>query len=59
MELERLLSPMFIVSPRYGTRSSTVILIGRDGNVTYVERTFGPDSGTTATARFSFKIVNS
>lgn len=59
MKLERLLSPMFIVSPRYGTRSSTVILIDRDGNVTYVERTFGPDSRITATARFSFKIVNS
>ena len=54
IELERLLSPMFIVSPRYGTRSSTVILIDRNGTVTCVEKTFGTDAGTTGTASFSF-----
>lgn len=44
---ERTLSPVFITSPSYGTRSSTVILIGRDGQVTFAERTFngGPVAG--------------
>lgn len=38
--LERLLSPLFIQMPNYGTRSSTVILINKKNEVTFVERTF-------------------
>ena len=33
-----------------------VILMGRDGNVTYGERTYGSDSVPTSTALFNFKI---
>ena len=40
LELEKLLSPMFITSGEYGTRASTVLLIRRDGHVTFAERTF-------------------
>lgn len=39
-EMERVLSPVFIASPGYGTRSSTVLLLDREGNVTFIERTF-------------------
>jgi uncharacterized protein with NRDE domain len=39
---ERELSPLFIAGEHYGTRASTVVLIGRDGNVLFVERRFGP-----------------
>jgi uncharacterized protein with NRDE domain len=39
-EWERLLSSPFIVAPHYGTRCSTVVLIGRDGDVRFVERSF-------------------
>jgi len=46
LEMERMLSPVFIESPGYGTRSSTVILIGRDGGVTLVERSFGARPAT-------------
>ncbi|MBV9109822.1 MAG: NRDE family protein, partial [Gemmatimonadetes bacterium] len=42
-ERERALSSAFIATPEYGTRSSTVILIARDGRVTFVERTSTPD----------------
>jgi uncharacterized protein with NRDE domain len=56
IEFERLLSPMFVVSPHYGTRSSSIILIDRDGTVTYFERTFGNDAGATTTASFSFRM---
>jgi uncharacterized protein with NRDE domain len=41
----------FIVSPEYGTRSSTVLLVDRDGGVTFTERQFdaaGISSGTTS-----------
>ena len=40
LEWERTLSSLFIVSPRYGTRSSTVLLIDRYASATYIERTF-------------------
>jgi uncharacterized protein with NRDE domain len=38
-ERERTLSSAFIVTPEYGTRSSTVLLLGRDGEVRLTERT--------------------
>jgi uncharacterized protein with NRDE domain len=39
---ERELSPAFIAADHYGTRASTVLLVGRDGSVVFVERRFGP-----------------
>ena len=39
-QLERLLSSLFIKSEGYGTRSSTVLLIDRENNITFVERTY-------------------
>jgi uncharacterized protein with NRDE domain len=41
-EWERLLSAAFIATPDYGTRSSTVVLVGRDRRIMFVERSFGP-----------------
>lgn len=38
LELERLLSPIFIESERYGTRSCTVLLVDKDGEARFVER---------------------
>ena len=40
LEWERTLSPLFITSPNYGTRSSTVLLIETTGEVTLLERSF-------------------
>jgi len=40
-EWERLLSAAFIATPDYGTRSSTVVLVGRDRRAVFVERSFG------------------
>lgn len=42
---ERTLSPIFIASPDYGTRSSTVLTMDGHGQVQFGERTF-PDGGT-------------
>lgn len=39
-EMERVLSSMFIRTPEYGTRSSTIVLIGHDGHVTFAERVY-------------------
>lgn len=61
IDLERMLSPIFIASPNYGTRSSTVILIERTGNTLFTERTFRPDNGNASsheTRSFSFTLQN-
>ncbi|WP_153117468.1 NRDE family protein [Rhodocyclus tenuis] len=41
-EWERRLSAIFVRSPAYGTRASTLIAVGRDGTTRFVERSFGP-----------------
>ncbi|HSL18405.1 MAG TPA: NRDE family protein [Methylomirabilota bacterium] len=49
---ERLLSSAFIVSPRYGTRASTVVLVRADGGTELVERRFAPDGSCTGESAF-------
>ncbi|CAA9313725.1 MAG: Uncharacterized NRDE family protein [uncultured Gemmatimonadetes bacterium] len=45
VEWERALSSLFIALPHYGTRASTVLLVGRDGRVRFTERTVrGPEA---------------
>jgi uncharacterized protein with NRDE domain len=44
-EWERMLSSPFIVAPNYGTRCSTIVLVGRDGAVRFVERSFDAQGG--------------
>ena len=56
VELERLLSPLFIVSPAYGTRCSTVVLIDRRGTLTFVERTYGSGAVTSGEASYEFNV---
>jgi uncharacterized protein with NRDE domain len=59
IEWERILSPLFITSKDYGTRSSSVLLIKRNGRVTFVERSFKPEANGTnphETRKFSFTI---
>ena len=41
MELERALSPPFVLGGAYGTRCSTVVLV-EDSAITFIERRFGP-----------------
>ncbi len=53
---ERLLSSPFIVSPDYGTRSSTVLLIARDGSVRFIERSFDADGDAVGEVAFDFWI---
>ena len=57
-ERERMLSPIFINGERYGTRASTVLLIDRTGEVTFVERTFN-DGTPASTQRFRFEVSTS
>lgn len=43
LELERALSPPFVRSEHYGTRCSSVVLVGTDA-IVFAERRFGPDA---------------
>jgi uncharacterized protein with NRDE domain len=56
---ERVLSPAFIVSPAYGTRSSTVLLVDNHGQVVFIERSFGDGGkpGHTVTGRFALETA--
>lgn len=40
IEMERRLSPIFIHAPNYGTRCSTLVMIGHDGRIRFEERSF-------------------
>ena len=55
-EWERLLSSAFIVDPRYGTRCSTVLAIGRDGTARFAERSFDAGGSLTGEVAFDFAI---
>lgn len=44
LDLERKLSPIHIQTDKYGTKSSTVILIDHDKNATFIEKTYGSQS---------------
>jgi uncharacterized protein with NRDE domain len=56
---ERVLSPAFIISPAYGTRSSTVLLVDNHGQVIFTERSFGERGkpAQTITGRFALEAV--
>lgn len=56
LEWERTLSPRFIASPAYGTRASTVVLIGRGGEATFVERSFDGASDRWTEVRHDFHL---
>lgn len=56
---ERVLSPSFIVSPTYGTRASTVLLVDNHGQVLFSERSFGERGKPlqTVTGRFTLETA--
>jgi uncharacterized protein with NRDE domain len=58
LEWERILAPLFISSPDYGTRSSSIVLLEYSGQITFLERTFintanTIEEGETVTYRFN------
>jgi uncharacterized protein with NRDE domain len=59
LEWERILSPIFITSPTYGTRSSTVILIDKEYRVSFMDRTFNSHPERMSIAKFEFALEKS
>jgi uncharacterized protein with NRDE domain len=46
LEIERMLSAVFVRSPGYGTRASTLMMVTAEGAVYFEERTYGPEEGS-------------
>lgn len=55
-EMERLVSAPFIVSERYGTRSSTLVLVDADRTVRFLERTYAADGRPEETSRWQLDV---
>eukprot|EP00051_Salpingoeca_urceolata_P028808 m.6147 g.6147 ORF g.6147 m.6147 type:complete len:279 (-) comp2555_c1_seq1:52-888(-) len=55
---ERALSPIFVQheEPPYATRAHTLLLVGNDGRVTFVEHALEKDSQEWTETRFEFKL---
>jgi len=59
LKWEQILSPLFITSDTYGTRSSSIVLIDKSHKVIFSERSFTPEetgSFKQKTRRFNFQI---
>jgi len=56
LEMERMLSPIFIRSEKYGTRCSSVVMVDNDNNVKFVEKFFFDGIGHFSNREFKFKI---
>jgi len=56
LERERALSSMFIQSPGYGSRCSTVVLVTHAGHVIFSERTYDLTTFQYTTKSFQFNM---
>jgi uncharacterized protein with NRDE domain len=56
IEWERILAPIFVSSPTYGTRCSTVLIFGKDGTVRFAERSFDREGHETETVSVQFEV---
>ncbi|MDX1374136.1 MAG: NRDE family protein [Burkholderiales bacterium] len=54
IERERMLAPVRITSPLYGTRCSSALLVEEDGDVQFAERSYGVDGSEGATVYYAF-----
>ena len=58
LERERMLSSPFIVGDGYGTRCTTVVLVGRDGLVRVEECRYGRDGEPTGRTSVAFSVTH-
>ncbi len=55
-ELERRVSPIFTLTEKYGTRSSSLIFVDNNNNVTFTQKSFNNKNKEWKTVSFNFKI---
>jgi uncharacterized protein with NRDE domain len=56
LEWERIVSPIFITSPVYGTRSSLILMIDRRGHAQLIERNYNSHPEPWMTTKYEFRI---
>ncbi len=56
LEWERVLSPLFVRSSGYGTRSSTVVVLDKAGQLLFAERTFDAQGKAQQTLAYRFSL---
>lgn len=57
LDREKALSSMFIKTQGYGSRCTSVVLVGHDGHVVFAERVFNTESFRHTTRYFEFDIT--
>lgn len=57
LDRERLLSPMFIVSPDYGTRASTALIVDQRREISFMERGFDATGRPVSEQQFRFRAA--
>jgi len=55
-EREKALSPIFIKTPTYGTRCTTILLIDKNGEVNFLEMTYHPEGDKFSGVKYDFVI---
>jgi uncharacterized protein with NRDE domain len=55
-EWERILSPIFVKSPTYGTRVSTLLFVTLDNQINFMEKTFDPEGNHSSIRQLEFRI---
>lgn len=58
LEMERTLSPPFIVTPEYGTRCTTLLLWHKDNRLDFIELSYHPDGSEAGRKDFQLKTQN-
>ncbi len=56
LERERMLSSMFIKSPNYGSRCSTMVTVDQNNNVEFTERVYDPETFKFTEKSFAFDV---
>lgn len=57
LERERMLSPLRVVSPAYGTRCSSAVIFGSGRRVQFAERSYGAQGEERDTLRYEFALA--
>lgn len=57
IERERMLAPLRIVSPQYGTRCSSALLIDATGDTQFAERSFDPQGRERGSVYYAFPLA--
>jgi uncharacterized protein with NRDE domain len=56
LELERILSPIFVKTEGYGTRCSTLVLLNNHNEVNFIEKTYNPAEDRLEEIKYNFTV---